>query len=139
MKKDNGDTFNNLAQNLVCMVVIAVLGVLFTSWMANVANRDMIDQIARKYILQMETTSYLTGDMKINLEKELKAAGLKNISFDNTTLTKAEYGEDIYLIIKGDFSVFDFRMNDSDKFMELKDDGASWDVYIKKSSIALSE
>lgn len=147
LRKDQGDTFNSILPNLLCVIIISVFCTLFTSWMANVANRDALNQITRKYILQMETTGYLTGDMKNEMTNELFLAGMRNIKIEPKTTqlaNKAEYGEDIYLVVSGYMPVFEYQMNENPdgKFMELEDpnvdspDSMRWEVYIKKSSIS---
>lgn len=149
LKRDQGNTFNSILPNLLCIIVVCVFVTLFTSWMANVSNRESLNQICRKYILQMETTGYLTNEMKNNLTSELFTAGMRNITIETDTTTnpdEADYGEDIYLVVSGTMPVFEYKVeqNPTDKFMGLEDPNknntmAYWDVYISKSSISKAQ
>jgi hypothetical protein len=64
-------------------------------------DREKINQIARAYLLEMETVGYLSIDEKLQLQDRLEECGLSNISFTGTTLSSAEYGEMISLSITG--------------------------------------
>ena len=44
-------------------------------------NRERINQIARAYLLEMETLGYLPNDQKFQLQEMLEACGLTDISF----------------------------------------------------------
>ena len=112
MKRDNGNTFTSILPNLLCIVMIAVFLTLFTSWMANVTNRETLTQVCRNYILKMESTGYLTPEMKNSLTQELYDAGMRNIVIQSSTTTvKADYCEDINLRVTGTMQVFVFKVN----------------------------
>lgn len=60
---------------------------------------EQIDQLARKYILEMETVGYLQPSSVVALSAELKSVGATDIDFAGTTLSDAGYGNPIYLYI----------------------------------------
>lgn len=76
-------------------------------WMAHLGMAELVltkievSQVARKYMLRMETIGYLTGEEKANLTEELSRLGMEKINFTGTTMQPVGYGEDIYLCLKG--------------------------------------
>ncbi len=60
-----------------------------------------INQLARKYILRMETIGYLTSNDKNQLNQELLELGIGNFNFEGTTLNQVGYGNNIALCISG--------------------------------------
>ena len=100
-KKDDG-SFISIGPVIVTIIFIGMLLIGFTSWMTNIDRKTQLDSIARKYILAMETTGYLTADQESALEVELNEHGLNNVVFSGTTKAQQEYGEEIILSISGD-------------------------------------
>lgn len=70
-----------------------------------IRNRERINQIARAYLLEMETLGYLPSEEKMQLQNSLEECGLTNISFSGTTLSAAEYGDIIRLAVSGTMKV----------------------------------
>lgn len=119
MKKDKGETISNFAPIVVTTLVIAIIIIAFTNWMADINKKFDINQIERKYSLQMETTGYLTTTQYNNLKAELEAAGmtvelietyghnLNETEANNQMIeigkanTNLKYGATIYLHCKG--------------------------------------
>ena len=64
-----------------------------------------IGQIARKYILRMETVGYLTENDRTHMEQELQGIGVEQLDLSGTTLTQVTFGDPIYLVIKGQIPV----------------------------------
>lgn len=60
-----------------------------------------VSQIARKYILRMETVGMLTDAQGAALRKELEEAGISQIELNGTTMWQVNYGDPIILQIKG--------------------------------------
>lgn len=113
MKKDNGDTFNSIMPNLLCVVVVCVFTLLFISWIASIEHRQNLNQICRKYILQMESTGYLTAEQQANLITELKNAGMVTVDThwnepNGTTGKQVNYGEEVNLKVTGQMEVVDY-------------------------------
>ena len=70
-----------------------------------IRTREEMNQIARAYLLEMETVGYLPNDRILSLENKLKDCGLTEISFAGTTLTEVDYGESIQLSVTGNLKV----------------------------------
>ena len=67
--------------------------------------REQLNQIARAYMLEMETMGYLKSTGVDALRADLEQEGLKNVNLVGTTTSPAGYGERIELVIEGDLSV----------------------------------
>lgn len=67
--------------------------------------REDMNQIARAYLLEMETLGYLPNDRVIQLQDKLEECGLSDISFTGTTLAAVDYGESIQLSVSGNLKV----------------------------------
>lgn len=142
LKRDNGDTFNSILPNFFCIIVVLVLVVLFTSWIANVEHRENINQICRKYILQMEATGYLTAEMEADLVTELQNAGMNTITVEsNTTKTQVQYGEDVYLQVSGTMNAFDYNVQGpgTSNMMKIIKGTDQWTVHVYKTSISKAQ
>jgi hypothetical protein len=97
-------------------------------------NRERINQIARAYLLEMETLGYLPNDQKFQLQETLEACGLTDISFGGTTLSEAEYGDIIYLMISGTLEV-DLQV--SIPFVEKND--IAWDIPLQLRMVSTAK
>lgn len=142
LKRDNGDTFNSILPNFFCIIVVLVLVILFTSWIANVEHRENINQICRKYILQMEATGYLTAEMEADLVTELQNAGMNTITVEsNTTKTQVQYGEDVYLQVSGTMNAFDYNVQGpgTSNMMKIIRGTDQWTVHVYKTSISKAQ
>ena len=85
-------------------IYVLVLTIVMTAYVGSLQilnQKTQISQIARKYILRMETVGYLMDNDRMNMEEELHAAGAENIDFSGTTFHEVEFGSPIYLTIKG--------------------------------------
>lgn len=81
------------AMSLICLYVISSVGIMNT--------KSDINGVMRKYIIRMETYGYLTDDDETELLQELSDAGMTNIDISGTTMDEVEYGDTIYLYVKG--------------------------------------
>ncbi|MCM1056590.1 MAG: hypothetical protein NC517_03160 [Firmicutes bacterium] len=100
MKKERG-SIGDLMAACICMLLMTLLLVSYMDSVRLVDEKTEINQIARKYILRMETVGMLTESDKRLLGRELEAAGASEISLEGTTLERVGYGEEIVLKIKG--------------------------------------
>lgn len=85
---------------------LCILGmtVVMLSYMENVSlihQKTEVGQVARKYILRMETVGYLTASDETALQQELTSLGVTEIDLDGTTLHEMSYGSPITLEISG--------------------------------------
>lgn len=84
------------AMTIICMYAISSTGIL--------NSKSDVDMIMRKYIIRMESEGYLTAEDETELIQELKDTGMTNIDISGTTRNEVEYGETVYLYVKGDIS-----------------------------------
>lgn len=84
------------AMTVICLYVISSTGILNT--------KSDVNMIMRKYIIRIESNGYLTADDESELMQELKDIGMTNIDISGSTLSEVEYGETVYLYVKGDIS-----------------------------------
>lgn len=63
--------------------------------------RENINQVARAYLLEMETFGYLPQEKTLQLKDTLQKYGLQDVNLNGTTIQKADYGELIELCILG--------------------------------------
>ena len=107
-RKDKGI----LDQFLPVMVVMVLLAVLWTGSMIAASNLDRssaIHQVARTYLLRMETKGYLTEENKAQLLTDLGQLDMTGIDLTGTTFADGGYGSKIRLVIKGTVNLKDVR------------------------------
>lgn len=100
VKCEKGNVADIMAAGLCMLAMTAVM----LAYMGNarlVYQRSQIGQIARKYILQMETTGELTDADRAMLTQELTQVGVTELDLDGTTVGRAAYGDTIVLVIRG--------------------------------------
>lgn len=100
MKKEKGNIGDLMAAG-ICMLLMTVLLAAYMDSVRLVDEKTEINQIARKYILRMETLGMLTESDRLLLCRELETAGASEVSLEGTTLDRAGYGEEIVLRIRG--------------------------------------
>lgn len=99
-RKDKGI----LDQFLPAIVIIVLLAVLWTGSMISASNIDRssdIHQVARSYLLRMETDGCLTEENRNLLLAELEALDMEQIDLTGTSFTNVGYGNRIRLVIRG--------------------------------------
>ena len=125
-----------LDQFLPAIVVIVLLAVLWTGSMitaSNINRSNDIQQVARTYLLQMETDGYLTEENKGLLLNDLAALDMVNIDLTGTSFTDVGYGNQVRLVIRGKVNLKDIRFQ---SFATPMLTGRQADVAINKVSIA---
>ena len=85
----------------VCMLAMTVMMLAYMNSLELLEQKREVGQLARKYILQMETTGYLTAENSEALKTELAAVGATEISLNGTTVNPVGYGENIILQMEG--------------------------------------
>lgn len=100
--------FSNLVTGIftmgICIMAMALCGLYIISTTGILNSKSDVNMIMRKYIIRMESEGYLTADDESELMEELKSVGMTNIDISGTTLSEVEYGETVYLYVKGDIS-----------------------------------
>lgn len=92
------------AELLTTGILVLAMTVLMASYLESVqmlSQKEEVNQLARKYILRMETVGYLTGEDRTSLERELARIGVIGIDLSGTTMSEAGYGNVIRLSIQG--------------------------------------
>ena len=101
-KKEASIIENMLVTLLMTIIVCAFLVVIFGAF-SGISDKWGMRQVAREYLLIMETEGYLSGTDQANLIDELESYGLYNISLSGTTVSEVDYGDRIYLCISGTY------------------------------------
>lgn len=99
MKKEKGSMGDMLAA-CICMLAMTVLMLSYMGSVGVVFQKAAVSQLARKYILRMETVGELTAADRTVLLQELESLGATEITLEGTS-GKAAYGEPIELRIRG--------------------------------------
>lgn len=85
----------------ICMLAMLVLLLSCFESVALLNQKASVGQLARKYILQMETQGYLSGEARAMLSVELEGLGVTEINYEGTTFNEVSYGNPITLVIRG--------------------------------------
>ncbi len=99
-KKEPGNVGEILAMGLCVLALTAVM----LSYMENVqliAKKSEVGQLARCYLLKMETDGYLTPLDRTELTGRLEELGLTQIDYAGSSLEPVGYGNDVVLQIRG--------------------------------------
>ena len=100
MKRERGSVADIMAAGL-CMLAMTVIMLVYIGNAGLISTKASVNQIARKYILRMETTGQLTDADRIALVKELENVGVTELELEGTTMEPVGYGEMIVLQIRG--------------------------------------
>lgn len=109
-RKDAGDIIGDLVPLLLAAIAMAVLVVGFSGFSVMIDRKNQVEQIARKYILEMEVKGYLTSEDRTALLEDLAEAGVTDVDLSGTTVTMVSYGSMITLTIKGQMAGSRFWM-----------------------------
>ena len=112
LKKRKGSSVIDFIPILMALFVVTIMVVILTSWVVNIENKNRIDLIARKYLLQMETEGYLTQEGEQSLLSELKENKMTNISLLGTSTSQVGYGNHIELHINGSLEIHNLKWVD---------------------------
>ncbi len=103
MKREKGNV-GELITSGICLLAMTVVMLVYIENAGLIQQKTQVSQIARKYILRMETVGMLSNADRAALCGELEAAGAEKLKFDGTTLSQVNYGEEIVLRIQGELS-----------------------------------
>ena len=93
---------NKLVMFINLVLVCAFLVIIFGAF-SGISDKWGMRQVAREYMLIMETEGYLKPADQAALKAELENYGLYNISFSGSTTSEVNYGDRIYLCISGTY------------------------------------
>ncbi len=100
MKKRDGSVLDILTV-LFAVLAVLVIMIAYLGCVKVITVKEDVSQVARKYILRMETVGYLTAADQAYMEQELQKLGMTDISLLGTTLSNVGYGNPITLHITG--------------------------------------
>lgn len=108
MKKKRG-VLDDFLPTLIFLMLMAIMIFLFIGYNKAINQKTTLNSIARQYLLEMETSGYMTSAMKTNLVKDLNEAGFttsdgsslttNNINMNGTTFSDVGYGNRIQITI----------------------------------------
>ena len=101
---ERGKQPGNIGELLTMGMCVLALTVVMLNYLQNVQllqAKENVGQLARAYLLKMETVGYLEPAEQAHLTAELETAGLTEIDYEGSTLEPAGYGERIILQIHG--------------------------------------
>lgn len=100
MKQEKGSIGDILSAG-ICMLAMTALMFAYIGDVRLIHQKSEVSQIARQYILKMETVGYLTEADRIRLRRELDEAGVTELELAGTTIAPVAYGDIITLEIRG--------------------------------------
>ena len=100
-KKKKGSIMENMIVMLLNMILLCAFLVIIFGAFAGISDKWGMRQVAREYTLIMETEGFLKPSDQASLIAELEAYGMYDISLAGTTKSEVDYGNRIYLCIKG--------------------------------------
>lgn len=100
MRQEKGSIGDIMAAG-ICMLAMTVLMLSYMDQVWLIHQKTEVSQIARQYILKMETVGYLEEADRIRLSRELDSAGVTELELAGTTMTPVTYGDVIVLEIRG--------------------------------------
>ncbi len=133
MKKRSGSVADILSTLLVILAAAIVMSA-FLSIMRLASIHEEVKQLARKYMLEMETVGYLSAGSCTQLEHQLMDIGVINIDFNGTSFDEVTYGAPISLNIS--CTIPYERLNMQGDLMEFFFEGAEYDITVSKMSTA---
>ncbi len=101
MKKRDFGFFEKLLPVLLSTGIVFGLVLCSGRFMELFRAREGINQVARAYLLEMETVGCLEEEERICLVTDLEKYGLTDISLEGTSQSPVPYGTPIYLKITG--------------------------------------
>lgn len=99
-RKREGSTLDFLS---VCICILAMSIVVTAYFYCSdlLLRKGQVSQVARCYILKMETVGCLTEGDKNRMLAELQNIGLQGIDLTGSTMNPVEYGDSVILHIRG--------------------------------------
>lgn len=99
--EEGSSAFMGFLPILMVTIFVALIAIQYIGFIRELEYKEAINMIMRKYIIRMETVGYLTEEEELNIKSELQDIGMENIDLLGSTTREVEYGETIYLYVKG--------------------------------------
>lgn len=132
MKKRKGSVMEIMYVGIAVFAMTIVM-MSYLNNMQLVSSKEDVNQVARKYILRMETMGYLDDTGRLNLLHDLQEIGVTDIDLSGTTLSDAGYGNPIYLVISGKL---EGKQANISNIFNVIFEGRTVDIYEKRMSTA---
>lgn len=100
MKKQKGN-IGDLVSTGICILGMTIVMLSYMESVSLLHQKAEVGQLARKYILRMETVGYLTSGDQVVLCQELDEMGVTEVNLEGTTMHEVIYGSPITLCING--------------------------------------
>lgn len=100
MRRQKG-TVADIMVTGICILAMTMVVMCYMENVSLIEQKTTVGQIARKYILRMETVGYLTTRDRTMLFQELDDVGVSETDLDGTTQHEVPYGAPITLQIRG--------------------------------------
>lgn len=100
MQKREGNV-GDLMITGICLLAMTVIMLAYMDSVELIQEKAEVGQLARKYILRMETVGYLTAEDRTALTQALTDMGVTEIDYTGTTMGQVTYGAPIVLKIQG--------------------------------------
>lgn len=100
MRRERGSAGDLMAAG-ICVLAMAAVMLVWMDYVSLLEQKMKVSQIARKYILRMETVGMLADEDRTALCEELNRVGVTDIRLDGTTLIRVGYGEPVTLQLWG--------------------------------------
>ena len=85
----------------ICILAMSIVVKAYFYCSELLLKKGQISQVARCYILKMETVGCLTEGDRNQMLEELQAIGLGGIDLTGSTMNPVEYGDSVILRIRG--------------------------------------
>jgi len=96
----------------ITLLAISILVIAIFYTMGLMLKKLEVSQVARKYILVMETEGCLSNDGQQKMLAELERLGMNEIDISGTTIQPVEYGDTIVLSIRGKLCGKELQLED---------------------------
>lgn len=99
MKKEKGNVVDVLPSLLV-IIAVMILIMAYINLLPLIQVKAEVRQLAREYLLEMESVGYLTSAGRTSLQQKLTDLSVEDIDLEGTTFSPAGYGNAIYLYVR---------------------------------------
>lgn len=99
-RKREGSTLDFLSV-CICILAMSIVVTAYFHCSDLLLRKGQVGQVARCYILKMETVGCLTEGDKNRMLAELQTIGLQGIDLTGSTMNPVEYGDSVILHIRG--------------------------------------
>lgn len=101
MKRKQEGSVMDFLSVCICILAMSIVLMVYLSCTDLLSRKGQISQVARCYMLKMETVGCLTEGDRNAMLAELQTIGLQGIDLTGSTVTPVEYGDTIILQIRG--------------------------------------